>query len=76
MKMPRLRKTAKPFKIVLMLGLCLMLSACNTTGKKALTWGAVGAGVGATGAAVSGGSAQRGAIFGGGAGAAASTIWR
>lgn len=55
---------------------CLMLAGCNTTGKRALTWGAVGAGVGAGTAAVTGGSVQKGAIIGGGAGAAAGAITR
>ncbi|MGZ9097069.1 MAG: YMGG-like glycine zipper-containing protein [Micavibrio sp.] len=51
--------------------LCLMLTACgDTKGERALSGGAIGAGVGAVGSTVTGGSPWTGAIIGGAAGAA------
>ena len=54
------------------IALLTMLAACgNTTGDRALSGGAIGAGVGAVGGAVLGGSPVTGAIVGGAVGAAA-----
>lgn len=48
----------------------LAVSACgNTRGERALTGGAAGAGVGAVGSAILGGSAVTGAVVGGATGA-------
>jgi len=48
----------------------LLLSACgDTQGQRALSGGGIGAGVGAVGAAVTGGSPVAGALIGGGVGA-------
>ncbi len=49
----------------------LALAACgNTRGERALSGGAIGAGVGAVGAGVAGGSPVTGAVVGGAVGAA------
>lgn len=57
--------------VILFSALCLMVSACgDTKGERALSGGAIGAGVGAAGSAVTGGSPWTGAIIGGAAGAA------
>lgn len=51
------------------------LAACgNTKGDRALSGGAIGAGVGAVGSSVVGGSAVTGAIIGGAVGAAAGAV--
>lgn len=61
-------------KIVLP-ALLLALAACgNTTGERALSGGGIGAGVGAAGAAVTGGSPITGALIGGAAGAATGAL--
>lgn len=53
----------------------LFLASCgNTTGERALSGGGIGAGVGAAGAAVTGGSPVTGAIIGGAAGAATGAL--
>ncbi len=64
------------FKIILCLGVAaLSLSACgNTRGERAISGGAIGAGVGALGGAVTGGNLATGAIIGGAAGAATGAV--
>ena len=53
----------------------LTLAACgNTTGERAISGGAIGAGTGAAGAAITGGSVGGGALLGGAAGAAAGAL--
>jgi len=53
----------------------LALSACgNTTQDRALSGGGIGAGVGALGSAVTGGSPVTGAVVGGAVGAAAGAL--
>lgn len=53
----------------------LALSACGqTTGDRALSGGAIGAGVGALGSGVAGGSPVTGAVVGGAVGAAAGAL--
>ena len=53
----------------------LTLAACgNTTGERAVSGGAIGAGAGAAGAAITGGSAVTGGLIGGAAGAAAGAL--
>lgn len=63
----------KHFKTAtVMLTALTLLAACGeSTGDRALSGGAIGAGVGAVGGAVLGGSPATGAIVGGAAGAAA-----
>ena len=57
--------------------LVLVLASCGTTpGERALTGGAIGAGVGAAGGAVLGGHPATGALLGGAAGAAAGALTR
>ena len=57
------------------LAMGLGLAACgNSTGERALSGGAIGAGVGAAAGAVTGGSAATGAIVGGAAGAATGAL--
>lgn len=52
-----------------------MLSACGqSTGDRALSGGAIGAGAGALGGALVGGSGTTGALIGGAAGAAAGAL--
>jgi hypothetical protein len=53
----------------------ITLSACgSTTGDRALSGGAIGAGVGAVGGAVVGGNPVAGAVIGGAVGAAAGAL--
>ena len=53
----------------------LAVSACGQTkGERALSGGAIGAGVGAAGSAITGGSPWTGAIVGGAAGAATGAL--
>jgi hypothetical protein len=53
----------------------LALAACgDTTGERAVSGGAIGAGAGAAGSAITGGSAAGGALLGGAAGAAAGAL--
>ena len=62
-------------KFACMSALCLALAACgNTKGERALSGGAIGAGVGAAGSALTGGSAWTGAALGGVAGAATGAL--
>lgn len=50
---------------------CLLVAGCGQTmGERTLSGGAIGAGVGAAGAAATGGSVGTGALIGGGVGAA------
>lgn len=61
--------------IILIPVLCLTVSACgNTKGERALSGGAIGAGVGAAGSAVTGGSPWTGAVVGGAVGAATGAL--
>lgn len=61
--------------VFLIPALCFMVSACgDTKGERALSGGAIGAGVGAVGGAVTGGSPWTGAIIGGAAGAATGAL--
>lgn len=58
------------YKIVLLSLTLSLLSACgSTTTDRAVSGGAIGAGAGALGSAVTGGSPATGAIIGGAAGA-------
>ena len=58
-------------KIALAAAIVSMLAACGETpGRRALTGGGIGAGVGAVGSAVTGGDPLTGAVIGGGVGAA------
>lgn len=60
---------------ILIASLALPLAACGVTrGERAATGGAIGAGTGAAGAAITGGSATTGALIGGAAGAAAGAL--
>jgi hypothetical protein len=62
-------------KILCVMALCLALAGCgNTKGERALSGGAIGAGVGAVGTAITGGSAWTGAAIGGAAGAATGAL--
>lgn len=57
-------------KIILPLFLALTLAACGSSpGDRALSGGGIGAGIGAAGAAVTGGNPVTGAVIGGAAGA-------
>ena len=61
--------------IFLIPALCLLVSGCgDTKGERALSGGAIGAGVGAAGSAITGGSPWTGAIIGGAAGAATGAL--
>jgi len=65
----------KLFHIVLLALMLTALSACGyTKGERALSGGAIGAGLGAVGGAITGGSPTTGAIVGGAAGAAVGAI--
>ncbi|MEQ8965500.1 MAG: hypothetical protein RID91_06725 [Azospirillaceae bacterium] len=67
--------THTPRNLVLAAVLALPLAACgNTTGDRAASGGAIGAGAGAAGAALTGGSVLTGGILGGAAGAAAGAL--
>ncbi len=62
-------------KIFCTFTLCLMLAACGSSkGDRALSGGAIGAGVGAAGSAVTGGNAWGGALLGGAVGAATGAL--
>lgn len=66
-----LKSTAIAVSALVVLG----LSACgSTTGQRAVSGGAIGAGVGAVGAAVTGGSIGTGAVVGGAVGAAVGVL--
>ncbi|HRQ60708.1 MAG TPA: YMGG-like glycine zipper-containing protein [Alphaproteobacteria bacterium] len=59
-------------RLIILAGLLAVLPACgSSTGDRAISGGAIGAGVGAVGSAVTGGSPTTGAIIGGAVGAAA-----
>ncbi|WP_435641324.1 YMGG-like glycine zipper-containing protein [Micavibrio aeruginosavorus] len=59
-------------RLIIYSGLVIILSACGTsTSDRAISGGAIGAGVGAVGSSVTGGSALTGAVIGGAVGAAA-----
>ena len=60
---------------VLTISLCFLLAACGSskTGR-ALSGGAIGAGLGAAGGALTGGSPLTGAVIGGAAGAATGAL--
>lgn len=63
------------FGATALLGLTLALAACgDTRGERALSGGAIGAGVGAAGSALTGGSPWTGAVIGGAAGAATGAL--
>jgi len=63
---------AKILSVIVIIGL---LSACgDTPGQRALSGGAIGAGVGAAGAAITGGNAVTGAVIGGAAGAVTGAV--
>lgn len=52
-----------------------LLAACGETpGRRALTGGGIGAGVGAVGSAITGGDPLTGAVIGGGVGAATGAL--
>lgn len=62
-------------KILCTLTLCVMLAACgNSRGERALSGGAIGAGVGAAGTALTGGNPWGGAALGGAVGAATGAL--
>lgn len=62
-------------KIVCTFAVCLMLAACGSSkGDRALSGGAIGAGVGAAGTALTGGNPWGGALIGGAAGAATGAL--
>lgn len=59
-------------RIITLFGMLALLPACgSSTTDRALSGGAIGAGVGAVGGAVAGGSPATGAVIGGAVGAAA-----
>lgn len=61
--------------LVAVTGLVLTISACgDTKGQRALSGGGIGAGIGAVGSAVTGGSPWTGAVIGGAAGAATGAL--
>lgn len=62
-------------KIVTSVFLCGLLAACgNTTGQRAISGGAIGAGGGAALGAITGGDVGTGALIGGAAGAATGAL--
>lgn len=57
--------------VLILTAACIALSACgNTRGDRAVSGGAIGAGIGAVGSSITGGSPWTGAVIGGAAGAA------
>ena len=63
------------FAVTALLGMTLALAACgDTKGERALSGGAIGAGAGAVGSALTGGSPWTGAVIGGAAGAATGAL--
>lgn len=65
----------KFFTLAAMSVLALSVAACgNTTGERALSGGAIGAGAGAVAGAATGGSVAGGALLGGAAGAATGAL--
>ena len=68
-------KTQNTFIYILLLGAVLILSACGTSKTdRALSGGAIGAGVGAVGSSALGGSPWTGAAIGGAVGAATGAL--
>ncbi len=62
-------------KSLAVVAMVLLLAACGTTRtERALSGGGIGAGVGAAGAALTGGDAVTGAVVGGAAGAATGAL--
>ena len=60
---------------IILLAVLMLTSACgDTQGQRALSGGAIGAGVGAVGSAVVGGSVAGGALVGGAVGAATGAL--
>lgn len=65
----------KILTLVALFGLALSVTACgDTKGQRALSGGGIGAGIGAAGSALTGGSPWTGAIIGGAAGAATGAL--
>lgn len=65
----------QPFRIMAVASLSALLVGCGQTpGERALSGGALGAGVGALGSGVTGGSPTTGAVVGGAVGAAAGAL--
>lgn len=65
----------KPVLMVAVFCAVLALGACgNTQGERALSGGGIGAGIGAAGSALTGGSPWTGAVIGGAAGAATGAL--
>jgi hypothetical protein len=70
-----LKKAQNSLLSITILCLVLSLAACgNTKGERALSGGGIGAGVGAVGSVVTGGSPVTGAVVGGVIGAAAGAL--
>lgn len=62
-------------KVMLGVAVLALLSACgSTTEDRALSGAGIGAGIGAVGAAISGGSIAKGAVIGGAAGAVGGAV--
>lgn len=65
----------KKTNLVILSAATLMLAACgNTTGERAVSGGAIGAGAGAVGTAITGGNPWAGAAIGGAAGAVVGAV--
>ena len=65
----------KKYNIIPLIAMVAALSACGTSkGERALSGGAIGAGVGAVGGALVGGDPVTGAVVGGAAGAAVGAL--
>lgn len=60
--------------LVIILGVLVVTACGNTKGERALSGGAIGAGVGAVGSAIVGGSIAGGALIGAGVGAVTGAI--
>lgn len=62
-------------KLLAVVAMVLLLAACGATrSERALSGGGIGAGVGAAGAALTGGDVVTGAVIGGAAGAATGAL--
>lgn len=67
--------THKILTMAALVGLAFAVTACgDTKGQRALSGGGIGAGVGAVGSALTGGSPWTGAVIGGAAGAATGAL--
>lgn len=65
----------KLLTLTALLGIALTVTACgNTRGERALSGGGIGAGIGAAGSALTGGSPWTGAVIGGAAGAVTGAV--